>query len=153
MAGQANGALNVGDMLTGVTRTFTIPRRRWYSAGLRTAGLCQVTGPRMGGIHDDNDYARGQGMKGAIMDGMTITNWCSSLLLKHFGLDYVANGDLRTKFIKPTYIGDVVTVHAKVLSKQTAPNGGQRYELDVWCTNQDGAKITDGSAIVVKAAA
>jgi hypothetical protein len=78
-----------------------LPRRRWYSAGLRTAGLCQVTGPRMGGIRDDNDYARGQGMKGAIIDGMTITNWCSSLLLKHFGLDYVANGDLRTKFINP----------------------------------------------------
>jgi acyl dehydratase len=145
--------LKVGDVLTGVTRTFTLARRRWYSSGLRTAGLCEVTGPRMGGIHDDQEYARGQGMKGAIIDGMVVTNWCSSLLVKHFGLDYVANGDLRTKYIKPTYMGDVVTVHAQVLSIEPAEGGGRRYELDVWCTNQDNVKITDGHAIVVKSAA
>jgi hypothetical protein len=74
-------------------------------------------------------------------------------MVKLFGLDYVANGDLRTKYIKPTYVGDVVTVHAKVLSIEPAANGGQRYELDVWCTNQDNVKITDGHAIVVKGAA
>jgi acyl dehydratase len=145
--------LKVGDVLSGVTRTFTLPRRRWYSAGLRTAGLSEVSGPRLGGIHDNEEYARGQGMQGALVDGMVITNWCSSLLLRHFGLDYVANGELRTKYIKPTYMGDVVTVHAQVLSIEPAAGGAQRCELDVWCTNQDNVKVTDGHAVVVKSAA
>ena len=153
MVDQESPLLEVGAELIGPTRTFTLARRRWYSAGLRTAATGNVSQPMMGGIHDDYEYARGQGMKAPIIDGMTVTNWCSSLLLQHFGLDYVGAGDLRTKYIRPTYMDESVTVRAKVLSITPESSGGQRYELDVWCENQDGVKVTDGHATIVKAAA
>ncbi len=144
--------LAVGSELTGVTRRFTMARRRWYSAGLRTAGTGTVSQPMMGGIHDDDEYARGQGMKAPIIDGMLVTNWCSSLLVEYFGLHYIARGDLRTKYIKPTYMDDRITVRAKVLAIDHQ-GGTTRYTLDVWCDNQDGVKVTDGAAVIVADAA
>ncbi len=149
MVDMSNATPTVGTELEGVTRTFTMARRRWYSAGLRSAAIGNVSQAMMGGIHDDDDYARAQGMKAPIIDGMTVTNWCSSLLVKHFGLDYVGRGSLRTKYIKPTYMGEKVTVRAKVVGSEPAQGGGTLLKLDVWCENQDGVKVTDGEATVV----
>ncbi len=141
-------ALKVGSVLTGPQRTFTLSRRRWYSSGLRTAGTGTLSQPMMGGIHDDDEYARGQGMKAPIIDGMSVTNWCSSLLVRHFGIHYVARGDLRTKYIKPTYLGDRIAITARIIAIET-DGARTRYSLDIWCENQDGVKVTDGDAVIV----
>ncbi len=103
-------------------------------------------------IHTDDDYAREQGLTAVIADGMMMTNWCSTMMIEHFGMDYVARGELRTKFIKPVYLGETVFVKGKVRAKRTLDNGDVVYELDVWCDNDKGVKVTDGDGKVVVAA-
>jgi acyl dehydratase len=86
-----------------------------------------------------------------IADGMIMTNWCSSMLIDHFGLDYLARGELRTKFIKPVLLGTTLFVRGRVKGVERQANGDVVYTLDVWCDDQDGVKMTDGDARILMA--
>jgi 3-hydroxybutyryl-CoA dehydratase len=138
--------LDVGTLLEGPARIITHERALWYGDGLMTsaAGERRLAMPN---IHTDEAYARSQGLPGAIADGMHSTNWLSSLLTRTFGRDYLENGRLRTKYIKPTYVGSRIRVLAKVTSAAELA-GGIRYELDVWTEDPEGAKLTVGDASV-----
>ncbi len=65
-------------------------------------------------IHDDDDYARKQGLPGIIADGMISTNWIMGLLMDTFGEEFVYKGKLRTKYIAPIYEDQVVISCARV---------------------------------------
>ena len=99
-------------------------------------------------IHTDDAFARNQGLPAVIADGMMMTNWCSDMMVQHFGMDYLTRGELRTKFIKPVYLNQTVHVRARVLSADPTESGGRAYALDVWCEDENGVKVTDGSARV-----
>ena len=79
---------------------------------------------------------------------MIMTNWCSSMMVQHFGMDYLQHGELRTKFIKPVYLGQTLYVRGRIISAERT-NGGVAYALDVWCEDEKGIKVTDGDAKVV----
>lgn len=117
---------------------------RWYCDALETAasqsGEFIIAEPT---IHTDAGYARAQGLPGIIADGMLSTNYISSLLYRHFGLNYLCGGELLTKFIRPVYEDDVVQAHAVVTGA-----GADGYALDVWVQTADGQKVTVGTATV-----
>lgn len=144
--GRAAGELSVGHEIHGPVRVVTAERIEWYDSGMLSAAsgkLAQVGD----NIHTDDDYAKAQGLPAVIADGMIMTNYCSEMLIGAFGLDYVARGELRTKFIKPVFLGETLFVKAKVLEvEHTAED--IVYTLDVWCENGDGVKVTDGHAKV-----
>ncbi len=143
----AAGDLEVGAELTGPVRVMTRERIRWYDDAMLSAASGQSV--RAGAnIHTDDDYARSQGLPAVIADGMITTNWMSEMLVARFGMGYLERGELRTKFIKPIYLGAVVSVRGRVRSVERTAGGATQYVLDVWCEDQHGVKVTDGDARV-----
>jgi 3-hydroxybutyryl-CoA dehydratase len=140
-------SFKVGAELRGPARVVTAERIEWYDSAMLSAAsgeLAQVGA----NIHTDDDYARTQGLTAVIADGMIMTNWCSEMMVRHFGMDYLSRGELRTKFIKPVYLAQTVHVRGRVLSAEPGANGGTVYTLDVWCEDENGIKVTDGGAKV-----
>lgn len=143
----ATAAFDVGAELKGPVRVVTPERIEWYDSAMLSAAkgeLAQVGA----NIHTDDEFARKHGLPAVIADGMLMTNWCSDMMVRHFGMDYLTRGELRTKFIKPVYLNQTVHVRARVLSAEPTERGGRVYALDVWCEDENGVKVTDGSAKV-----
>jgi acyl dehydratase len=139
--------LKAGAMLPVREIMITPERVQWYGDGMHSAATGELR--RAGqNIHTDVEYAKGQGLTTAIADGMMSTAWISSLLLKHFGRHYLENGELRTKYIKPTDVGIKLKILARVREREDKPNGAVRYVLDVWTEDEAGVKLTDGDAAV-----
>jgi 3-hydroxybutyryl-CoA dehydratase len=144
---RAGRDLAVGSEIAGQERVMTAERIEWYDSAMLSAGNDRFT--KVGvNIHTDDEFAKSQGLPAVIADGMITTNWCSSMLIEHFGMDYVERGELRTKFIKPVFRGQTVSVRGRVRSVDRLDGGGIVYALDVWCEVEDGVKVTDGEAKV-----
>ncbi len=137
---------DVGAEIAGPVRRMTAERIEWYDSAMLSAGKGELSQVGVN-IHTDDEYAKAQGLPAIIADGMIMTNWCSSMMIQHFGMDYLEHGELRTKFIKPVYLGQTVHVRGRVLSADRS-DGGVSYALDVWCEDENGIKVTDGDAKV-----
>lgn len=136
----------VGDVIDGPTRPISLQRAGWYSIGL-FSGATGVLHPIQKNIHTDHEYARTQGLSAAIADGMHSTNWLSALLGQTFGADYLVNGSLRTKYIKPTLLDVPLTARLEVTARTEVPEG-IRYEFDAWIEDGEGTRLTVGDAAV-----
>ena len=130
-------------------RPMTRERMRWYVDIQETVqvddGRIHTQPPT---IHDDDAYARKQGLPGIISDGMITTNWIHGLLIDMFGEAAAGPGRLRTKYIRPIYEDDLVTTVARVTRVLRNERGEIVYDLDVWCEGADGAMLTVGDALV-----
>ena len=139
----------VGTQFRLAPRLMTRERMRWYVDIQETVQQDTgriVTQPPT--IHDDDAYAKKQGLPGIISDGMVSTNWILGLLVDVFGTDAVSKGRLRTKYIAPIYEDQVVVTCAKVASAVADETGETVYGLDVWCEDDSGRKLTVGEATV-----
>jgi len=97
-------SFNVGDELIGPVRPVTPQRIEWYDSAMLSAATNELR--QVGSnIHTDEEFARSEGFLAANADGMIMTNWCSEMLIRAFGLHYLEGGELRTKYIKPVYLG------------------------------------------------
>lgn len=139
--------LAVGEEIRGPVRVMTAERIQWYDSAMLSAAKGELARVTVN-IHTDDDYARLQGLPAVIADGMISTNWCSEMLIDHFGMDYVEHGELRTKFIRPVFLHETLFVRGKVTSVEQRNGGGLVYALDVWCENEKGVKVTVGDAKV-----
>lgn len=140
-------SFKVGEELTGPVRCVTPERIEWYDSAMLSAATNELR--RVGSnIHTDGEYAKSQGFSTANADGMIMTNWCSEMLLRAFGMDYLARGELRTKYIKPTDVGVKLHVKGRIKEATRQPNGNTLYTIDVWCEDQQGTKLVDGDAKV-----
>ena len=146
---QATERLSPGSELRAHPRRMTRERMRWYVDLLPTVevddGRVHQDVPT---IHDDDEFARSQGLPGIIADGMLSTNWLLSLLMDAFGEDALAPGSLRTRYIAPVFEDVFVTAVARVTDVADTAEGGLRYVLEVWCEDGDGKKLTVGDATV-----
>ncbi len=131
-------------------RLMTRERMRWYCDAqptvARDTGRIERQEPT---IHDDDDYAKSQGLPGIIADGMISTNWIMGLLIDRFGDVVARRGGLRTKYIKPIYEDDAITSVAQLVSSTVDDNGRTCHMLKVWCENGVGDKVTVGDATVI----
>lgn len=138
--------LEVGSEIAGPVHVVTPERIEWYDSGMLSSASGQLA--KVGSnIHTDDEYAKQEGFPAVMADGMILTNWCSTMMLQTFGMDYLERGQLRTKFIKPVYLDVIVHTKAKVLSIEPG-KGGKVYKLDVWCEDENGLKVVDGDATV-----
>ncbi len=140
-------ALPVGTEIMGPVRVMTAERIQWYDSAMLSAAKGELARVTVN-IHTDDDYAKSEGLPAVIGDGMMSTNWCSEMLIERFGLDYVEHGELRTKFIKPIFLGVTVFVRGRVTSAVPQENGAVVYALEVWCEDEKGVKLTVGDAKV-----
>ena len=95
--------LQAGSELRSAPRAMTRERMRWYVDAQPTVaaddGRIHTQPPT---IHDDDAYARKQGLPGIIADGMISTNWIMGLLLDQL------NANLVDRRMKITINRDVV---------------------------------------------
>lgn len=130
-------------------RPMTRERMRWYVDIQETVQADTgriVTQPPT--IHDDDAYAKKNGLPGIIADGMISTNWILGLLVDVFGPEAAGGGRLRTKYIAPVYEDQVIIACARVRSSVGDASGRSVYELEVWCEDDRGSKVTVGDAVV-----
>jgi acyl dehydratase len=129
-------------------RPMTRERMRWYVDAQPTIaaddGRVHTQEPT---IHDDDDYARKQGLPGIIADGMVSTNWILGLLVDVYGPEVAGRCRLRTKYIAPIYEDQIVIACARVKGV-TEAEGQKACALDVWCEDDTGARLTVGDAMV-----
>jgi acyl dehydratase len=136
-----------GHSLTGPVRTITRQRIEWYDSAMLSAATDELR--QVGSnIHTDEAFAKSEGFATVNADGMIMTNWCSEMLVRAFGIDYIERGELRTKYIKPTNLGVELRVKGRIREATAQPNGGTLYTIDVWCEDQHGVKLVDGDAKV-----
>jgi len=130
-------------------RPMTRERMRWYVDIQETVqvddGRIHTQPPT---IHDDDEYARKQGLPGIISDGMITTNWLHGLLVDLFGEAAAGPGRLRTKYIAPIYENQVVIACARVESVLDDAEGGTVHTLSIWCEDDTGKLLTVGEAVV-----
>ena len=142
-------AFDAGHEFRAAPRPMTRERMRWYVDIQETVQADTgriVTQPPT--IHDDDAYARKNGLPGIIADGMISTNWILGLLVDVFGPAAAGKGRLRTKYIAPVYEDQVIIACARVRGATRGADGRTVYELDVWCEDDTGLKVTVGEAVV-----
>jgi acyl dehydratase len=141
--------LEIGTEMRLPLRLMTRERMRWYVDIQDTVAYDDGRiHPQPPTIHDDDAYARAQGLPGIIADGMISTNWILGLLVDVFGEDAARKGRLKTKYVAPIYEDQPVITCARVTSVRVGGNDETVYDLDVWCEDDTGKKLTVGEATV-----
>jgi hypothetical protein len=140
-------AYAAGDELHGPVRAITPTRIEWYDSAMLSAATDELR--QVGSnIHTDVAFAKSEGFVTANADGMIMTNWCSQMLLRAFGMDYLERGELRTKYIKPVELGVDLHVRGRIRDVARQSDGATEYLIDVWCEDAQGTKLVDGDARV-----
>jgi 3-hydroxybutyryl-CoA dehydratase len=141
--------LEIGTEMRLPVRLMTRERMRWYVDIQDTVAYDDGRiHPQPPTIHDDDAYARAQGLPGIIADGMITTNWIFGLLVDVFGDGAARKGRLKTKYVAPIYEDQPVITCARVNSVRVGVDEETVYDLDVWCEDDTGRKLTVGEATV-----
>jgi acyl dehydratase len=96
-------------------------------------------------IHTDDEVAQRAGLPRALAQGRYPVAYISERLMEFFGLGRNQGGKIDVAFVKGIFPVDKIAVKGVVTEKQ--PEGDKvRLQLDVWLENQDGEKVTAGTA-------
>lgn len=143
----AKPSYKVGDEIAGPIRVITPERIEWYDSAMLSAATNELR--QVGSnIHTDEAFAKSEGFTGVNADGMIMTNWCSEMLTKAFGIHYLSRGELRNKYIKPVNMGTKLHVRGRIKEATKGADGATSYSIDVWCEDDKGTKLVDGDAKV-----
>jgi 3-hydroxybutyryl-CoA dehydratase len=103
------------------------------------------SGVRPNSIHTDEEWARKKGFRAPLAQAMMSTAYVSQLMMGYLGEGFVKGGKMSVAFIKPVVVGDTLTVHGSVKSREQ-DGKRTRVTVEVWCENQDGVKTMVGTA-------
>jgi acyl dehydratase len=103
------------------------------------------SGVRPNSIHTDREWALKKGFRDTLAQGMMSTAYVSQLMVGFLGEGFVKGGRMSVAFIKPVVVGDTLTVHGVVKSRE-AEGSRTRVTVEVWAENQDGVQTMVGSA-------
>ena len=103
------------------------------------------SGVRPNSIHTDAEWARKKGFRAPLAQAMMSTAYVSQLMVQFCGEGLVKGGKMSVAFIKPVVVGDTLTVHGTVKSREDEGDR-TRVTVEVWCENQDGVKTMVGTA-------
>ncbi len=96
-------------------------------------------------IHTE-EYARRQGLRGALIPGSTLLSYLLEMLYNLFGEKWLTAGKIKVSFIGGGAVnGDRLTAGGRVRSVEPTTDG-ERVFLDLWMENQYGTKIVVGEA-------
>jgi 3-hydroxybutyryl-CoA dehydratase len=98
-------------------------------------------------MHLDEEYAKNTFFKGRIAHGMLTGSFISTVLgMKLPGPNTIYLSQT-LKFLAPVKIGDTIKAEVEVLEKMDAK---RQIRLKTTVTQQDGKKVVDGEALVMK---
>lgn len=136
MGSARRAAFEPGEHLSGRPKTIN---------DLHMVDFERVIWHRVANVHSDPAVAKTVGMARPIASGQNQLAFLHEMMTMHFADGWVQGGRISVRWIKPLYLGDVVTPRAEVKAV-TRQDGRLRAGLDVWCENQDGDKTAVGSA-------
>lgn len=105
--------------------------------------MIRISGP--GNIHSDEAMAASQGLGGIIAQGGQLSGYLNEMMTLALGDGFVRGGEIAVSFIHRVRPGDTVTTHGRLTSEVATP-AGVRVECEVWLENQEGRKVTVGTA-------
>jgi acyl dehydratase len=103
------------------------------------------SGVRPQSIHTDPEWAKQKGFAAPLAQGMMSTAYVSEMMVGLLGEGFVKGGWMAVKFVKPVLVGDTLTMHGRIKSKQPEQDR-TRIVVEFWCENQDGVKTMIGEA-------
>lgn len=92
-------------------------------------------------LHTDEEYAKSKGYKETVVYGMLTASLYSTLAGMYLPGEKSLLQSVESKFVKPVYVGDILTVTGKIVEKS------ETYELirvKAEIRNQDGEKVSKG---------
>ena len=98
-------------------------------------------------IHTDDEIARAAGLPAAIATGVQFMSYIFEMLYQRFGFDSLPRTVLDVRIRAPVFAGDTVTARG-LMRGTSAEHGETRAELEVWCENQRGERVVEGTAEV-----
>ena len=96
-------------------------------------------------LHNDEEYAKSKGHGGRVVYGMLTASFLSTLAGVYLPGEKSLIHEVKTKFVKPVYIGDVLTVEGVVDDKHDA---FKLLDIKYTIRNQDGVKVSRGTMSV-----
>lgn len=99
-----------------------------------------------GSIHDD-ESARAYGYRSALVPGIVLYGYLSDIVVRSWGLDWVARGTMRSRSRRPVYVGDRLTIVAAPVQEDAA---GRSVEMEI--RDADGNVVAVGGATLPNAA-
>ena len=123
-------------------------RIEWYDSAMLSAATDELR--QVGSnIHTDEEFAKSEGFPTINADGMIMTNWCSSMLLRELRPPLSrARRAAHQVHRAGDWSGVELHVRGRVREATTNPNGSTQYTIDVWCEDENGNKLVDGDAKV-----
>jgi len=141
---QTTRDLPVGHQFPPITKLMTPERMAVFSDMEHStcAGHFQLAPPN---IHNDLEFAKSEGFPNLVADGLITTYWVEATMRDLFGVGYYKGGKLMTKYIRPVYVDDEITI--KLVLKEKVPEGNAiRFDLEINCFNQKDELVTVGTA-------
>ncbi len=129
----------VGQEFSCRTKTVSWPRLWTFSGGPFAA----EGWPRKN-VHTDLAFAQGTGLPSVAVSGTQCQGYLCDLMIDLFGEEWLSQGQMNIKFVKPIPEGDRLVAKAKVQSKEEG--GETKISFEVWCENQNGEKAVVGTA-------
>jgi acyl dehydratase len=105
----------------------------------------RVIWERVANVHSDPEVAKKVGMERPIASGQNQLAFLHEMLQSRFGDGWVRGGRISVRWLKPLYLGDVVTPMGSV-STVEVQGSRTRVAMEVWCENQDGDRTAIGTA-------
>ena len=136
--------LPAGHQFPPITKLMTRERMAVFSDMEQStcAGYFQLAPPN---IHNDVEFAQSEGFPALVADGLITTHWVEATMRDLFGVGYYKGGKLMTKYIRPVYVDDEVTI--RLVLKEKIPEGTTtRFNLEINCFNQKDELVTVGTA-------
>lgn len=128
----------LADLAVGTTESFTVT----VTAEMMDA-FYAITGDNSP-IHMDADYAAGRGYPGRVVYGMLGASMVSTLAGVYLPGEHCLLHQVDSKFVKPVFIGDTLTVTGKVAEVNDTFS---QITVKFAITNQDGKKVTRGQYV------
>ena len=128
----------LADLAVGTTESFTVT----VTAEMMDA-FYAITGDNSP-IHMDADYAAGRGYPGRVVYGMLGASMVSTLAGVYLPGEHCLLHQVDSKFVKPVFIGDTLTVSGKVAEVNDTFS---QITVKFTITNQDGKKVTRGQYV------
>ena len=123
----------LSELTVGQTESFTVT----VTAEMMDA-FYAITGDNSP-IHMDADYAAGRGYPGRVVYGMLGASFFSTLAGVYLPGEHCLLHSVESKFAKPIFIGDTLTVSGKVAEVNETFS---EITVKASITNQDGKKVT-----------
>jgi acyl dehydratase len=99
------------------------------------------SGPTAHNLHTDEQVAKDAGLPAPVASATQGMGYLCEFMIDNLGEQWLSGGSWELSFRRPVFPGDQVSA----LGRMTRP-GGNQYTVDLLLVNQQGIRVTQGTA-------